>query len=302
MSHTNHLGQPIGDPVPGWTPPPFPERRVLEGRYGRLEPLTVGHAGDLFEAFSADETGRNWTWRREEPFPTLAALTEWIATLEADPTRVWHAYINRKTGKALGNGALMSISPQEGSIEVGSIMFSPAMQGTRLGTEAMCLVIDYAFSLGYRRMEWTCDPLNRASMAAAARLGFRFEAHFRQAMVSKGRNRDKAVFSIIDREWPALKARAEAWLDPANFDNAGRQVARIAPLDPAPDLETPFELNPAGDPVGLPVAGWTLPPVPPRAPMEGRYCRLEPLAETHASDLFEALSADAEGRVFTYMP
>jgi RimJ/RimL family protein N-acetyltransferase len=77
--------------------------------------------------------------------------------------------------------------------------------------------------LGYRRYEWKCDALNAPSRAAAERLGFKFEGVFRQAVVVKGRNRDSAWYSIIDAEWPALRARFERWLDPANFDPSGAQ-------------------------------------------------------------------------------
>jgi hypothetical protein len=86
------------------------------------------------------------------------------------------------------------------------------------------------FDLGYRRYEWKCDALNAPSRAAALRLGFTFEGVFRQATVYKGRNRDTAWFSIVDREWPRIDAGFRAWLDPANFDAAGRQRLRLRDL------------------------------------------------------------------------
>ena len=114
-------------------------------------------------------------------------------------------------------------------IEVGHINYSPRLQRTRAATEAMFLMMRRAFDeLGYRRYEWKCDSLNAPSRAAAQRLGFTFEGIFRQALVYKGRNRDTAWFSIIDREWPAREAAFERWLDPANFDADGRQVARLS--------------------------------------------------------------------------
>jgi hypothetical protein len=84
--------------------------------------------------------------------------------------------------------------------------------------------------LGYRRYEWKCDSLNEPSRQAALRLGFTYEGIFRQAVVYKGRNRDTAWYSIVDGEWPALRAAYEHWLDPANFDDAGRQRRRLPDL------------------------------------------------------------------------
>jgi hypothetical protein len=81
---------------------------------------------------------------------------------------------------------------------------------------------------GYRRYEWKCDALNAASRAAAQRLGLSFERVFRQATVSKGRNRDTAWYAAIDREWPALREAFLAWLDPGNFDGDGRQRTRLS--------------------------------------------------------------------------
>ncbi len=310
MTHTTPLGDPIGAPVPDWTSPPFPPREVLEGSYVRLEPLSATtHAKDLFEAFAADETGRNWTYRLEDPFPDLASLTDWLERLEGDGRRVWHAYVDRESGKALGNGSIMNIAPGAGVAEIGSIMFSPAMQGTVLGTAAMYLTLDHLFGLGYRRVEWTCDASNAPSRRAAERLGFTYEACFRQANVYKGRNRDKAVFSIIDREWPERKAAIEGWLDPSNFDAERRQRAPLAtrlgadawPAGETPPPATPTEPDLNGDPVGLPVPGWTAPPRPPTAPMEGQYCRLEQLSVTHTEGLHEANTTDGDGRMWTYL-
>ncbi|MEM8842475.1 MAG: GNAT family protein [Pseudomonadota bacterium] len=216
-------------------------------------------------------------------------------------------YIDKATGKALGNGALMSIAEGAGSIEVGSIMFAPALKGTRAATEAMYLKMKWAFEAGYRRYEWTCDALNAASMAAAARLGFSYEACFRQAYVTKGRNRDKACFAITDADWPALKAVFEAWLDPANFDAAGTQQQRLSALTgPLLRARAPAfaatRHNATGQPIGPAVASRAPATRPGNLVLEGRYCRLEQLTPAHAGDMFEAIQDDAEGRIWTYMP
>jgi RimJ/RimL family protein N-acetyltransferase len=124
----------------------------------------------------------------------------------------------------------MRITPAAGSIEVGHLNFSPRLQRSAAATEAMYLMMKTAFRLGYRRYEWKCDALNAPSRAAARRLGFAYEGTFRQATVYKGRNRDTAWFTVIDTEWPALLGAFEAWLDPDNFDSAGRQRSKLSEL------------------------------------------------------------------------
>jgi RimJ/RimL family protein N-acetyltransferase len=122
----------------------------------------------------------------------------------------------------------MRVQPEAGSIEVGHIHFSPALQQSRAGTEAHSLLGTYVFEqLGYRRYEWKCDALNEPSRRAADRLGFQFEGIFRQADVVKGRNRDTAWYAIIDAEWPRVREAFQAWLAPDNFDTQGRQRSSL---------------------------------------------------------------------------
>jgi RimJ/RimL family protein N-acetyltransferase len=140
------------------------------------------------------------------------------------------AIVDRAAGRALGVAAYMRIAAASGAIEVGHVHFSPLLQRARGATEAMYLMMQRAFALGYRRYEWKCDALNAPSRAAALRLGFSYEGIFRQATVYKGRNRDTAWFATIDADWPALAPAFEAWLNPANFDEAGRQRSRLSDL------------------------------------------------------------------------
>ena len=308
MTHTTPLGDPIGVPVPDWSPCPVPPRATLEGRFVRVEPISAErHGKDLFEAFRLDPEGANWTHRMNGPYRTQEELDAWLRQIELKSDMLYFAYIDKATGKAVGNGAYMSIAPGAGSIEVGSIMFSPAMQRSPVGTEAMFLKMQQAFRLGYRRYEWTCDPLNAASMGAAERFGFSYEALFRQAYVTKGRNRDKAIFSVLDREWPTLEEAYQKWLTPDNFDSEGQQKTALrdltAPLVSARSQVKPgAEINALGQPVDVVVPGWTPPPGPTRMNLEGRYCRLEPLHIDHAEALYAAHGQDAEGRNWTYLP
>ena len=235
--HRNELGQPVGAPLPGWAPRQLPPRTIIEGRFCRVEALDPErHAAELFAANSEDRDGRNWTYLPQGPF---AALQDYRTSLEAATRRanaVAHAIVARDSGRAVGVASYLSILPEIGSIEIGAISYSPQLQKKPAATEAMYMLMRRVFDeLGYRRYEWKCDSLNERSRAAAQRLGFRYEGLFRQATVYKGRNRDTAWFSIIDREWPALRAAFERWLDPANFGAGGCQRASLASLRGPPE-------------------------------------------------------------------
>ncbi|MGI9475404.1 MAG: GNAT family N-acetyltransferase, partial [Hyphomicrobiaceae bacterium] len=225
MTRTNELGQPIGDALPdGWQPPPVPPRSALDGPRLRVEPIDPAkHAADLFAANQLDQTGEGWTYLAYGPFDSLADYRAWMERdCMGDDPMFW-AYVDRTTEKAVGLGSYLRIVPKDGVIEVGHIRFSPKLQRTALATEAMYLKMKNVFDLGYRRYEWKCDALNAPSRRAALRYGFRFEGIFRQATHYRGRNRDTAWFSIIDSDWPGVRAAHEAWLDTANFDDRSRQ-------------------------------------------------------------------------------
>ena len=229
MTNVDPFGQPIGAPVPGWTPRPAPPRTPIVGRWCRVEPVDVErHAVDLFEAQAEDAGGRNWTYLFTPPPPDRGAYRAWLATMAGDDPML-HAIVDARDGRATGVAAYLRIDRGHGVIEVGHINYSPRLQRTAAATEAMYLMMRRVFDeLGYRRYEWKCDSLNAPSRTAALRLGFRFEGIFRQAVVYKGRNRDSAWFSVVDREWPALRAEYERWLQPENFDAAGRQRTPLA--------------------------------------------------------------------------
>jgi RimJ/RimL family protein N-acetyltransferase len=202
----------------------------MVGQYCEVHPLDIDrHAADLFAANADDVDGRNWIYLPAAPPATLEAYRAWLDRTASSDDPFFHAIVDRASGRAVGVASYLRIDPANGVIEVGHINFSPRLQRTRAATEAMFLMMRRVFAeLGYRRYEWKCDDLNAPSRAAAARLGFRFEGVFRQAVVYKGRNRDTAWFSIIDPEWPTLEAAFMRWLEPANFDATGRQRERLA--------------------------------------------------------------------------
>jgi RimJ/RimL family protein N-acetyltransferase len=227
----NLLGQPVGYAIPGWTPPPVPGRVALAGRFCRVEPLhPEAHAEHLYAANGKDAHGRMWTYLPYGPFETFERYGSWLASVCMQNDRIFYAIVDAATDHAVGAASYLRINPAAGSIEVGSIAYSPALQGTTVATEAMYLMMENIFILGYRRYEWKCNALNTSSRAAAQRLGFSFEGVFRQDCVVKGRNRDTAWYSIIDQEWPALREAFSRWLDSRNFDAEGRQRLRLSDL------------------------------------------------------------------------
>jgi RimJ/RimL family protein N-acetyltransferase len=232
MGHLNHLGQPIGFPLDGWTARERPPLTPMTGHYCRTEALDVDrHCAELYAAYSADREGRMWTYL---PWGPYASYDDFVAGTRSGLERthfITYAVISTDSGKAVGVASYLNINQTAGSIEVGGIAYAPALQRTPAGTEAMFLMMRRAFDeLGYRRYEWKCNALNAPSRAAAQRYGFRYEGIFRQADVVKGRNRDTAWFSITDGEWPVLKAAFERWLNPANFDSEGRQRVSLSAL------------------------------------------------------------------------
>jgi len=227
----NHLGQPVGFDLSGWTAPPFPPHAIITGHYCRLEPLDPAqHGQHLFAANALDTAGRLWTYLPYGPFADLDSYLAWMkATCLGDDPQ-FYAIIEQASGQAVGVASYLRISPASGSIEVGHINYSPRLQRTIAATEAMYLLMKNAFDLGYRRYEWKCDDLNAPSRVAAQRLGLSFEGVFRQATHYKGRNRDTAWYATIDAEWPVLEAAFSRWLGPANFDEQGQQRERLSAL------------------------------------------------------------------------
>lgn len=226
-------GQPVGLKVANPAPGPRPGPVTLEGRYGRVERLAQHHDKDLWQAVKDDD--RLWTYMSSYgPFPDFATFSKWVGSrLPLDDP---YSYtVVEPSGRAVGISTLMEIKPAMRSIEVGHIVYSPALQRTRLATEAQYLLAKYAFeTLGCRRYEWKCNALNAPSMRAARRYGFVYEGILRQHMIAKGRNRDTAYFSMLDSEWPARRNAFQQWLAPENFDNDGRQKLSLSALNAPP--------------------------------------------------------------------
>jgi RimJ/RimL family protein N-acetyltransferase len=216
---------PVGPAVDS-APALFPGSVTLRGRYGAVERLSAArHRAALWMAMRGHDT--IWTYLPPGPFADQAEFDAYIAACEENKERIFYAVVDAAS-RAVGILSLMEIRPAMRVIEVGNIVYSPALQRTPLATEAQYLIARYAFeTLGYRRYEWKCNVLNAASKRAAERFGFTTEGLFRQHMIVKGRSRDTAWFAILDSEWPARKAAFERWLAPENFDRDGRQKVKL---------------------------------------------------------------------------
>jgi RimJ/RimL family protein N-acetyltransferase len=221
---------PVGAPVDA-TPAQRPGPVTLEGRFGRVEKLDAErHGRDLWNAVCGHD--HIWTYMSAYgPFADERAFTAWLVDRERLDDPYSYAIVDTE-GRALGIATLMEIAPAMRRIEVGHIVYAPALQRTPLGTEAQYLLARHVFgTLRYRRYEWKCNALNAASRRAALRYGFVFEGVLRDHMIAKGRNRDTAYFSMLDSEWPTRRAEFKRWLAPDNFDPAGRQRTALAMPD-----------------------------------------------------------------------
>ena len=225
------IGQPVGELVDGWRARPWPEPVTLEGRYVQVAPLSSTQYSDLYAGVCGPDDADLWTYRSIPKPTSLQDLWMHLARLVDAADVVPFAFIPKegeRAGRASGVAGYCAIDPGNGRIEVGGVLFGPALARTRAATEAIHLLMRHAFdTLGYRRLEWKLNSLNEPSRRAAERFGFSYEGRFRNHMVVQGRNRDTDWFSVTAEEWPKARESHERWLDPANFDEHGRQRSRL---------------------------------------------------------------------------
>jgi RimJ/RimL family protein N-acetyltransferase len=229
---SNAYEQPVGESVDA-RPAKRPQRTTLQGRAVTLVPLNAdAHADALFESANGGDTDRVWTYLFDGPYTNRAVFRANIEAKAQSEDPLFFAIVDNSSGKAVGYQTFLRIETQHRVIEVGNILYTPAMQRTIGATEAQYLFARHVFDdLGYRRYEWKCNDLNAPSKRAAVRFGFTFEGVFREHMIVKGRNRDTAWFSMLDSEWPARRAAFERWLAPENFDAADRQKISLSTLN-----------------------------------------------------------------------
>lgn len=233
----NALGQPVGENIGPWLPPPRPQAQTLQGVRTRLHAVRANRDGPgLYHEVIANSDIRDWTYMPQGPFRDEDEWLQWFSTFVSNPELVTYAIQDPQDGRFKGLGSYLRIREATGCIEIGYLFFGHALQRTPAATEAIFLLLDHAFELGYRRCEWKCDALNERSRRAATRYGFEYEGTFRQATLYKQRNRDTAWFAITDRRWQLLKPRFQRWLSDENFDGQGRQLLSLRALTASIDL------------------------------------------------------------------
>lgn len=204
----------------------LPQKINLVGKYCRLEPLKeFTHGQSLWN--NAGKYNSLWTYMFDGPFSDEKEFRAWLKARETHATRHYYTIIDTEFAEPLGMLCLMDCNLDHATCEIGGIFFSPKLQKTRIATEAIYLVSNYAFNLDYRRFQWKCHNENESSKHAALRFGFTFEGIFKNHMILKGKSRDTAFFSIIQSEWPEHKKAFEMWLNERNFDHEGRQIKRL---------------------------------------------------------------------------
>jgi N-acetyltransferase len=183
---------------------------TLEGRRVRLEPLRLDHVARLAEvAFDP----RIWQWTLARPTDE-AGLRHWAAAAIAGRdtgTELPFCTIDVETGRAIGSSRYMNIVLEHRRLEIGWTWVAPAWQRSGANREAKLLMLGHAFDVvGCRRVEFKTDSLNEPSRTALLGIGAQFEGIFRNHMVMpEGRMRHSAYYSVIDEEWPAVRAGLE---------------------------------------------------------------------------------------------
>ncbi|MFC0227178.1 GNAT family N-acetyltransferase [Serratia aquatilis] len=225
----NQYGQPVGEPLPHWSPRARPDGATLNGRFCRLQALDAERDfSALFDAFQLAPDGRDWTYLMRERPESPQELREHLQNMQANLALVNLTVFDLSSQKPVGTAAFMRIEEGHGVLEIGHICWSPLMKRCSSATEAIYLMLRYAFDeLGYRRCEWKCDSLNEPSRQAAQRFGFTYEGRFIKALVTKGRSRDTDWFALTEERWPLVRSAFERWLDDSNFDAANQQKQRL---------------------------------------------------------------------------
>ena len=217
-----------------WQKCPSPDSILLDGKYTRLEKLSVEKhfTTGLRDAMLCQDAGTRYLYMvQHAPASPEEAIAD-LQTKEVSVDPSFYAIVIKETGLAAGYISIMRIAPEHGVFEIGNVYMGPSIARTRVSTEAVYLLLSYGFDqLGYRRVEWKCNSLNEKSKSAATRFGFQYEGTFRKHFVVKGLNRDTAWFAMTDDDWKeGVKDSFERWLDIKNFSPEGNQINNLQSL------------------------------------------------------------------------
>lgn len=226
-----HLGQLLETPTP-----PIPPPTTLTGRTCTLAPLSPTHYPLLHKAICLPPAPPGlWDYMLRGPFPHFPDFEDAMNSLldnAGDSKQYFVICTDPEDGAGgervpMGMLSLIEINPAYRSLEIGNVIYAPALQRTVAATEANWLLLRHSFGLGYRRVVWKCNDLNGASKRAALRLGFEYEGVSKCHMVVRGRNRDTAWFAMVEVGWPVAERALVEWLGEGNFDGEGRQREKL---------------------------------------------------------------------------
>lgn len=200
---------------------------TLSGSHVSLAPLRLEDADDMFRLTHAEERDEIWAEMKVGPFEGPRSFRAHVGDLLNDQSRTILTLRTMAAGPPVGWLCLMEARPAHRVIELGYVLFAPALQRTVAASEALFLIMRHIFDdLGYGRLEWTCTTGNARSRRAADRLGFTFEGILRDGLMLKGRARDICMYSMLAREWELAGAAFRAWLSSDNFTE-GRQIRSL---------------------------------------------------------------------------
>lgn len=187
-----------------------PECRTHHGKSVTVRPLDADRDAEQLYAAGHKTSQHLYTWQYLPygPFADVGTFHQWLMTQQASIDPLFHTVVHNGTQRPVGIISIMSIVAAAGRAELGHIWYDVDVQRSAVTAETAHLLLCYLFDeLRYRRVEWKCDNRNLRSKAAATRIGFQYEGLFRQHLIVKNQNRDTAWFSMIDSEWPSIKAR-----------------------------------------------------------------------------------------------
>jgi len=184
--------------------------RALKGRFVVLEPLERRHLPELVEA------GRDpsiWTYMPYDTSAGIGAMLDWHLNENVEGRMITFAVRRLADDALVGSTSFLNIVPEHARVEIGSTWYAPEAQATAVNPEAKYLLFGHAFGAHYNRVELKTDSKNARSRAAMAKMGATEEGTLRGHMwTPQGYFRDTVYFSVVAREWPAVKARFEARL------------------------------------------------------------------------------------------
>ncbi|QAV70486.1 N-acetyltransferase [Salinibacterium sp. UTAS2018] len=196
-----------------------PQPRILQGTFVSVEPLTEAHLADLWPALGVPEVFAGGYGRGPAGLPAdEASFIEWMRAgyLGYADRMPFAIRLNSgpDAGRIVGVSTLGDLDDANANAHIGWTAYAPSVWGTAVNPETKLLLLGFAFDNGYNRVRLQADSINERSRAAILKLGATFEGIQRQHLLrADGSWRDTAVYSVIDSDWPRVKAELLARLE-----------------------------------------------------------------------------------------